>query len=72
MAVHVLTRYYRALPIVKRISNDQTEKRDKESLNSVYKLSCEQCEGIHIGETGRKFDIRRKELETSRGKEDGN
>ena len=40
------------LPMVKRISNDQTETKDKEGLSGVYKLSCEQCEGIYIGETG--------------------
>ena len=40
-------------------------------MSGVYKLSCEQCEGIYIGETGRKFEIRRKEHKTSREKEDG-
>ena len=41
--------------MVKRISNDRTEEKDKGSLSGVYKLSCKQCEGIYIGETGRKF-----------------
>ena len=59
------------LPMVKRISNDQTETKDKEGLSGVYKLSCEQCEGIYIGETGRKFEIRKKEHKKSREKEDG-
>ena len=58
-------------PMVKRISNDQTETKDKEGLSGVYKLSCVQCEGIYIGETGRKFEIRKKEHKKSREKEDG-
>ena len=40
-------------------------------LCGVYKLSCDQCEGIYIGETGRKFEIRKKEHEKSKEKEDG-
>ena len=46
--------------MVKRISNDQTEKKEKADQSGVYKITCGQCDSIYIGETGRKFSTRIK------------
>ncbi len=40
------------------------ETTDKNNLNGVYKLKCEQCNMTYMGETGRKFSIRLKEHRT--------
>ena len=41
--------------MVKRISNDQTEKREKVDQSGVYKITSGQCDSIYIGKTGRKY-----------------
>ena len=53
--------------MVKRISNDQTEKREKADKSEVYKIK---CDSIYFGETGRKFSTRMKEHANSKAKRD--
>lgn len=57
--------------MVKRISNDQTEVRERTTQSGVYRLTCEQCDSVYIGETGRKFSTRMKEHKRSRVNGDG-
>ena len=52
--------------MVKQISNDQTEEKDRGGLSGVYRLNCGQCDSVYIGETGRKFSTRMKEHERSK------
>ena len=47
--------------MVKRISDEQTEKMEKADQKGVYKIACGQCESVYIGETGRKFSTRMME-----------
>jgi len=54
--------------MVKRISNDQTEKNETADQSGVYKITCGQCDSIYIGETGRKFSTRMKEHGNSNAK----
>ena len=56
--------------MVKRNSNDQTERRMKVDQIDVYKITCEQCDSVYIGETGRKFSTRMKEHAKSKAKRD--
>jgi len=46
--------------MMKRISNDQTERKEKGDQNGVYKITSEQCDSVYIGETGRKLNTRMK------------
>ena len=41
--------------MVKRISNDQTERREKADQSVVYKITSGQCDSIYIEETGCEF-----------------
>ena len=41
---------------------DKINKFDQRGV--VYKISCLDCTGVYIGETGRSFKIRRKEHQT--------
>jgi len=57
-------------PLIKQISNDKTETRNKNNQNGVYRLDCEHCDMTYIGETGRKFITRIKEHENSQKQKD--
>ena len=35
-----------SVAMVKRISNDQTEKREKADQSGVYKINCKECDGM--------------------------
>lgn len=41
------------------------DKTDKKSKSGVYKLTCEDCKKVYIGQTGRSFETRIKEHERS-------
>ena len=56
--------------MVKMISNDQTEKREKADQSRVYKITCGQCDSIYIGETGRKLSTRMEEHANFKAKRD--
>jgi len=52
-----------APPLITKISNNNTETKDKINSSGVYKINCEGCDMVYIGETGRKFATRIKEHE---------
>ncbi len=53
------------LPLLTQINKNKMEKIDKNNLNSLCKVNCEQYGMAFIGETDRKFSTRLKEYETS-------
>ena len=56
--------------MVRRISNDQTEEREKTDQSGVYKIIWGQYDSVYIGELGRKFSTRMKKHEKSKAKWD--
>ena len=56
--------------MVKRISSDQTEKKEKVDQSGMYKITCVQCDNVYTGETKRKFSTRTKEHTMSKAKQD--
>lgn len=43
------------------ILQNNKDKMDKLTKSGVYRLSCGDCEGVYIGQTGRNFKIRKQE-----------
>ena len=56
--------------MVKSISNDLTEKREKVDQSRLYKIIYGQCDSVYIGESGRKFSTRMNEHTKSKAKWD--
>lgn len=52
---------YKAPTTVGRILFNNKQKIDKLAKSGVYRLSCGECEGVYIGQTGRNFSKRRQE-----------
>lgn len=44
-----------------KLLNNTKDKIDKSKKSGVYKLECDQCDEIYIGETGRQFETRYRE-----------
>ena len=51
--------------MITKISNNDIDVRDKNKISGVYKINCEKCDMVYIGETGRTFKTRINEHEKS-------
>lgn len=56
--VHVA---FRTNNTIRRVICNGKEKTELGNKSGVYKLTCDECGGVYVGQTGRSFEIRYKE-----------
>lgn len=52
---------YKPITNLSKLIFNNKDKTDELNKSGIYKLSCEQCNSVYIGQTGRNFNIRYKE-----------